>query len=145
MFEGLRLVIPMLLVMAATLVLGGILAGTVWLFELIKPQPDFPVKVRQALIVFSGAVVSVIVGSIALVLSPREWHSAYVFDEPFGAFILLLSLAVSLCCEIFTIPLTRKFRGRGSGLLMVGSCVLIGVNLLGLALYWLSGPGMPLY
>jgi hypothetical protein len=80
-------------------------------------------------------VFSDLLGMFVLSVMPDEWEQYYILGTRLRLCIYTIFMLISFVLVFVSLILLRRRNGRVRGVLMIGSIVLLAVNVLGLVLY----------
>ena len=146
MFGGFDFAVPALLVSLGTVGVGGLVAALAWWMAASDgPARKSGRRFPLALYAFSASVLSDLLGMFVLSAMPDDWDQYHVLGARLPPAVYSLFLLISFTAVIVSVALLWGKQGILKVLLMGGSIVLIVINVLGIALFIMGLPGMPLH
>ena len=143
--EGLYFAIPAEFISFSTIGLGALFVLRALFIVFSDRIKGKQWRVPIALIPFTASVVAAFTGLVAL--DPICYHlqRSEVLDSNLVAFVWSCFLVGSFALVLVSVVLVRRDFGPAKQTVQMGSITLLTVNLLGLLLFILGQPGMPLH
>jgi hypothetical protein len=145
MFGGFGFAIPAILATVFTIVIGGMFGILAWVSGLLDRHRDpQAAKLPAAIYTYTVAVLAVLGGIAAVAMVPDAWEPYRIFGERIKPVLYSVFLGMSFLLMLVTVVLLWRWQGRTRGPLLIGSILMVSVDLLTVALFLLSLKGMPL-
>ena len=146
MFGGFGFAIPAILATVFTIVIGGLFGFLAWVSGLPNRHKDpRAAKLPVAIYTYTVAVLALLCGMAAVAMLPDAWEPYRIFGERIKPVRYSVFLGMSFLLMLVTVALLLRWRGRIRGPLLIGSILVVSIDLLASALFLLSLKGMPLH
>jgi len=136
MLRGLDYAVPAIFVSVCTIGLGGLFLIVAWCVAISDNSKEIGLyRYPSALYIYTASVFSDLLGMFVLSVMPDEWEQYYILGTRLRLCIYTIFMLISFVLVFVSLILLRRRNGRVRGVLMIGSIVLLAVNVLGLVLY----------
>ncbi len=144
--EGFGFGVTAVFVSLCTIVFGGLVTLIAWWTAICdKSTAKYCRRFPAALYTFTISLVSDLIGMAVLSIMPYRWEQYYVLGDRLRPFIYSIFMLISFAAVIISALLLRGKNGKVIRVLVIGSAVLIVVNVIGITNFIMSLPGMPLH